>query len=167
MARYQGCPIPDTDGDGVNDEEDKCPTRVGPASNQGCLVIAKEVIEKLNFASKNVFFSTATYKLLPKSFSSLKSVADLMKSDKSLMLDIDGYTDSQGGDEYNHKLSHNRTVSVKDYLVSQDVEESCLKVQVMVKLNQLLITKQLQAVQKIVEQKWLLEIFKNHIIFKF
>jgi hypothetical protein len=22
LARYNGCPIPDTDGDGVNDEED-------------------------------------------------------------------------------------------------------------------------------------------------
>ena len=27
FARYQGCPIPDTDNDGVNDEEDKCPSR--------------------------------------------------------------------------------------------------------------------------------------------
>ena len=25
-AKYQGCPIPDTDKDGINDEEDKCPT---------------------------------------------------------------------------------------------------------------------------------------------
>jgi hypothetical protein len=52
--RYQGCPIPDTDGDGVNDEEDKCPSR-GPASNQGCPVIAKEAIEKINLQPKNVF----------------------------------------------------------------------------------------------------------------
>ncbi len=127
LARYQGCPIPDTDGDGVNDEEDKCPTRPGPVSNQGCPVIAKEVIEKVNFAAKNVFFSTASYKLLPKSFASLKGVADLMKADNSLMLDIDGHTDSQGSDEYNHTLSDNRAASVKDYLISQGVEASRLK----------------------------------------
>lgn len=36
LARYQGCPIPDTDGDGVNDEEDKCPTVAGLARYQGC-----------------------------------------------------------------------------------------------------------------------------------
>ena len=36
IARYQGCPIPDTDGDGVNDEEDKCPTVPGLARYQGC-----------------------------------------------------------------------------------------------------------------------------------
>jgi outer membrane protein OmpA-like peptidoglycan-associated protein len=36
LARYQGCPIPDTDGDGINDEEDKCPTVAGLAKYQGC-----------------------------------------------------------------------------------------------------------------------------------
>ncbi len=126
-AKYQGCPIPDTDGDGVNDEEDKCPNRSGPVSNQGCPVIAKEIIEKVNFAAKNVFFSTASYKLLPKSFASLKGVADLMKGDNSLMLDIEGHTDSQGSDEYNHTLSDDRAASVRDYLISQGVEASRLK----------------------------------------
>ena len=127
LARYQGCPIPDTDGDGVNDEEDKCPTRVGPVENQGCPVIAKEVIEKINFAAKNVFYSTGSFKLLPKSFKSLDEVARLMNEDPTLMLDIDGHTDSQGSDESNQVLSENRAKSVKDYLVKKGVEENRLK----------------------------------------
>jgi outer membrane protein OmpA-like peptidoglycan-associated protein len=36
LPRYQGCPIPDTDSDGINDEEDKCPTVAGLAKYQGC-----------------------------------------------------------------------------------------------------------------------------------
>ena len=36
LARYNGCPIPDTDKDGINDEEDKCPTVPGVARYQGC-----------------------------------------------------------------------------------------------------------------------------------
>ena len=36
LERYQGCPIPDTDGDGINDEVDKCPTVAGIAKYQGC-----------------------------------------------------------------------------------------------------------------------------------
>ncbi|HSK12539.1 MAG TPA: OmpA family protein [Phnomibacter sp.] len=36
LAKYGGCPIPDTDGDGINDEEDKCPTVKGLARYQGC-----------------------------------------------------------------------------------------------------------------------------------
>ncbi|HXB94492.1 MAG TPA: OmpA family protein, partial [Puia sp.] len=36
FARYNGCPIPDRDGDGLNDEVDQCPDSAGPASNHGC-----------------------------------------------------------------------------------------------------------------------------------
>ncbi|HEX3023985.1 MAG TPA: OmpA family protein [Chitinophagaceae bacterium] len=36
VAKYDGCPIPDTDGDGINDENDKCPTVKGIAKYQGC-----------------------------------------------------------------------------------------------------------------------------------
>jgi outer membrane protein OmpA-like peptidoglycan-associated protein len=36
IAKYNGCPIPDTDGDGINDEKDKCPTVPGLARYQGC-----------------------------------------------------------------------------------------------------------------------------------
>ncbi len=127
LARYQGCPIPDTDGDGVNDEEDKCPSRPGPASNQGCPVIAKEVIEKVNFAAKNVFFSTGSYKLLPKSYKALDQVVALMKADETLMIDIDGHTDSQGSDESNQVLSDNRAGAVKNYLTSKGIDASRLK----------------------------------------
>lgn len=127
LARYQGCPIPDTDGDGVNDEEDKCPTRVGPASNQGCPEIAKEVIERVNMAAKNVFYATGSYKLLAKSFKSLNDVAAIMKADESLMLDIDGHTDEVGSNESNQTLSENRAGSVREYLISKGVADSRMK----------------------------------------
>ena len=127
LARYQGCPIPDTDGDGVNDEEDKCPTRSGPASNQGCPEIAKEVVEKVNMAAKNVFFATGSYKLLAKSFKSLNDVAAIMAADESLMLDIDGHTDEVGSNENNQTLSENRAASVREYLISKGVTDSRMK----------------------------------------
>ena len=119
--------MPDTDGDGLNDEEDKCPTRPGPVSNQGCPVIAKEIIEKINFAAKNVFFSTGSYKLLPKSFKSLDEVVNIMKADESLRIDIDGHTDAQGSDESNQVLSDNRAGAVKNYLTDKGVDASRLK----------------------------------------
>ena len=126
VARYQGCPIPDKDNDGVNDEEDKCPDRPGPVSNQGCPEIAQEVIEKVNYAAKNVFFATGSYKLLPKSYKALNDVANLMKGDESLMLDIDGHTDDTGAEDKNQTLSENRANAVKTYLVSKGVSESRL-----------------------------------------
>ena len=35
-ATRQGCPVKDTDGDGIDDLEDRCPREAGPAENQGC-----------------------------------------------------------------------------------------------------------------------------------
>ena len=124
FARYNGCPIPDGDGDGVNDEEDKCPTRPGPASNMGCPEIAKEVIEKINFAAKNIFFATGSAKLLPKSFKSLDEVAKLLATDPTLIINIDGYTDNTGKAEKNQTLSDARAASVKDYLVKKGLAET-------------------------------------------
>lgn len=127
FARYEGCAIPDSDKDGVNDELDKCPNNAGPASNQGCPVIAKEVIEKVNFAARNVFFTTGSYQVLPKSFSALDGVVQLMKSDATLMIDIDGHTDAQGSDESNQVLSDNRAGAVKNYFVSKGIDANRLK----------------------------------------
>jgi hypothetical protein len=36
VAKYAGCPVPDSDKDGVNDEEDRCPQLPGTVANQGC-----------------------------------------------------------------------------------------------------------------------------------
>jgi len=38
VAKYEGCPVPDTDKDGINDDNDKCPTVPGLARYQGCPV---------------------------------------------------------------------------------------------------------------------------------
>ena len=37
-AKYDGCPVPDRDGDGINDENDKCPDVKGLAKYNGCPV---------------------------------------------------------------------------------------------------------------------------------
>jgi outer membrane protein OmpA-like peptidoglycan-associated protein len=38
VAKYNGCPVPDTDNDGINDDNDKCPTVPGVAKYNGCPV---------------------------------------------------------------------------------------------------------------------------------
>lgn len=126
VARYQGCPIPDTDNDGVNDEEDKCPNTPGPASNFGCPEIKQAVIDKINYAAKNIFFATGSAKLLAKSYKPLNEVVKLMTEDATLKLDIDGHTDSQGKADKNQTLSENRASAVKAYLVSKGIDESRL-----------------------------------------
>ena len=126
VARYQGCPIPDTDGDGVNDEDDKCINTAGPASNFGCPEIKQAVIDKINYAAKNIFFATGSAKLLAKSFKPLNDVVKLLGEDASLKLDIDGHTDSQGKPDKNQALSESRAAAVKAYLAGKGIDESRL-----------------------------------------
>ena len=126
LARYQGCPIPDTDGDGVNDEEDKCINEKGPASNFGCPIISEEIIKKVNRAAQNIFFATASDKLLAKSFSKLNEVVTILNENPTYKVQIDGHTDEVGKDDYNMDLSNRRAASVKAYLVSKGISEGRL-----------------------------------------
>lgn len=126
VARYQGCPIPDRDHDGINDEEDKCPDVPGVKENFGCPLVKEEVVRKVNTSAKNIFFQSNSAKLLPKSFKALNDVAAVLKEDAALKLDIEGHTDSTGGDKINVPLSKARAKSVYDYITSQGVDASRL-----------------------------------------
>ena len=126
VARYQGCPVPDTDGDGVNDEEDKCINEKGPASNFGCPVISEEIVQRVNKAAQNIFFSTGSSKLLTKSFSKLNDVVSILNENPSYKVNIDGHTDNTGKEDKNQTLSEQRAASVKAYLVSKGIDESRL-----------------------------------------
>jgi OmpA-OmpF porin, OOP family len=126
LARYQGCPIPDTDGDGVNDEEDKCINEKGPATNYGCPIISPDIIKIVNVAAKNVFFATASDKLLKQSNARLDVVVGILNQNPTYKVQIDGHTDDQGKDEYNLDLSNRRAASVKAYLVSKGIAEGRL-----------------------------------------
>ena len=118
--------IPDADGDGVNDEEDKCPSVPGVASNAGCPEIKTEVVRKVEFAAKNVFFVTGSYQLQKKSYASLNEVAQILKDNPTLKLDVEGHTDITGDAVKNQTLSENRAAAVKAYLVAQGVDGSRL-----------------------------------------
>jgi len=48
LLNTNGCPIPDTDGDGVNDENDRMSNRTG-RDNGGC-----PKLEQYHFNAKNV-----------------------------------------------------------------------------------------------------------------
>jgi OOP family OmpA-OmpF porin len=121
VARYQGCPIPDRDGDGVNDEEDKCPDLAGDPNNHGCPIVKEEVRKRVNYAAQHIFFATASYTLLKKSFSGIDEIAGLMNKEPGLKLYIDGYTDNTGRPEKNQLLSDHRAGAVKTYLLSKGI----------------------------------------------
>lgn len=127
IAEFKGCPIPDSDSDGLNDKEDKCPTEAGKPENGGCPEIKKEIVEKVNYAAKRIFFEKNSDKLVVNSYQSLDEVAKILKENPTLLLNIEGHTDDAGVPAYNLSLSQKRANAVKSYLLKQQIEETRLK----------------------------------------
>lgn len=121
LAQYNGCPPPDADHDGVIDSEDQCPNVAGTVENHGCPEIKKEVIEKVEKAARSVYFETGKSALKKVSYTSLNTIAQVMKDDPSLYVDIGGHTDNVGKPERNMTLSDARANVCRDYLISQGI----------------------------------------------
>lgn len=69
----------------------------------------------------DVLFDTGKYTLKANTQISLAKVSGILQSYPGLRLQVEGYTDSVGSDEYNQKLSENRAAAVRDFLVAQGV----------------------------------------------
>jgi len=67
----------------------------------------------------DVLFDTAQFSLRPLAREKLAKVAGIVSGHPGLSLDVEGHTDSVGGDEYNQTLSEQRGSAVRDYLVLQ------------------------------------------------
>jgi outer membrane protein OmpA-like peptidoglycan-associated protein len=119
---FQGCPAPDTDGDSVNDDDDKCPLVKGVTYNYGCPPIRPELITRVNNAADRVFFIRAKATIEKVSLFELDRVVSILQSDTTLRLRIEGYTDSEGTDERNQKLSDRRARAVFHYLHLQGID---------------------------------------------
>ncbi|MFH2095094.1 MAG: OmpA family protein [Bacteroidota bacterium] len=68
---------------------------------------------------------------------SLDRLAEYMKSSDNIQLEVQGYADLQGDEEYNMYLSKKRAEFVKEYLVSKGVEEKKLVVKAYGEQNQI------------------------------
>jgi outer membrane protein OmpA-like peptidoglycan-associated protein len=67
----------------------------------------------------DVLFDTAKFSLRPEAREKLAKVAGIVAGHPGLRLDVEGHTDSVGGDDYNQQLSEHRGGSVRDYLIHQ------------------------------------------------
>jgi outer membrane protein OmpA-like peptidoglycan-associated protein len=72
----------------------------------------------------DVLFDFNKYTLKPEAREKLAKVSGILLSYPNLKLQVEGYTDSIGSDDYNQKLSEQRADGVRDYLVSQSVPDN-------------------------------------------
>jgi outer membrane protein OmpA-like peptidoglycan-associated protein len=69
----------------------------------------------------DVLFDTAKYTLKPEAREKLAKVSGILLAYPNLKVQVEGYTDNIGGDQYNLTLSQQRGDAVRAYLVSQGV----------------------------------------------
>jgi outer membrane protein OmpA-like peptidoglycan-associated protein len=117
-----GCPDPDNDKDTIVDASDKCPNEPGVAPD-GCpkkynLVVVTETKIELK---QTVFFDTNRATIKPASFGLLDEVAQALKDNPKIKVEIQGHTDSQGLDAFNLQLSQKRADAVRVYLIKRSI----------------------------------------------
>jgi outer membrane protein OmpA-like peptidoglycan-associated protein len=121
-----GCPDPDNDTDGIPDATDKCPNEAGPPDNDGCpkkyehIVVTEAKIE----LKQKIFFETNKAVIMPRSFSLLAEIGQVLQSRPTMTVRIEGHTDSRGKRPHNMTLSQSRADSVRQFLIGLGIEES-------------------------------------------
>jgi OOP family OmpA-OmpF porin len=115
------CADKDSDGDGVNDCNDKCPNSqageaIGP---DGCKVAIAIDLKGVNFD-----FDKAT--LRPDAVAILNEAVEILKRYPDLKVEVAGHTDLCGNDGYNQSLSQRRSQTVYDYLTRNGIDSSRL-----------------------------------------
>jgi outer membrane protein OmpA-like peptidoglycan-associated protein len=84
----------------------------------------KESARGLIVNMSDVLFDFNKYTLKPEAREKLAKVSGILLAYPGLKLQVEGYTDNIGSDEYNQKLSEQRAGGVRDYLVSQSVQQN-------------------------------------------
>jgi OOP family OmpA-OmpF porin len=122
----------DSDGDGTPDHLDKCPFQPGPSSLNGC-PSEVEILNEVDYLKKaindgyvNVYFAFDSSKPLGYSVSAAQFVSNFLKRNPGVRMEIKGYADELGTENYNMKLSEKRAKAVYDLLISSGVDAARL-----------------------------------------
>lgn len=76
----------------------------------------------------DVLFDTGSFTLKPGSREAMAKISGVLLAHPGLTLQIEGYTDSVGSDEFNQELSEERAASVRDFLAQEGVPASSITV---------------------------------------
>jgi outer membrane protein OmpA-like peptidoglycan-associated protein len=81
----------------------------------------RETARGLIMNMSDVLFDFGKYSLKPEAREKLAKVSGIIMAHPGLNLQVEGYTDNVGSDEYNQKLSEQRAAAVQSYLVTQGI----------------------------------------------
>ncbi len=106
----------------ANNQTEQLRERLKAQLNQ--VLATRESARGLIVNMSDVLFDFNKYTLKPEAREKLAKVSGILLAYPGLKLQVEGYTDNIGSDEYNQKLSEQRADAVRDYLVTQGVAES-------------------------------------------
>ena len=138
IAKYNGCPIPDTDGDGVNDEQDLCPQMAGLASAMGCPDTDGDgvsddkdkcpktpgIADNLGCPELIIYYLRAEESLDSLDKANLEIVVNFLNNHPDVNVIIEGHTSTTGQPEFNQQLSEKRANNTMQYFISRGISPS-------------------------------------------
>ncbi|HWZ44587.1 MAG TPA: OmpA family protein [Candidatus Saccharimonadales bacterium] len=102
-------------------EKEKLDLRARLLQQLNSILATRDTARGLIANLSDVLFKTGSAELLPGARERLAKVSGIVLAYPGLHLDVEGHTDSVGGDEYNQGLSERRAAAVRDYLVQQGI----------------------------------------------
>ncbi len=102
-------------------EQDQAQLRQQLLDQFNSILQTRDTARGLIVNMSDVLFDTGRYTLKPGAREKLAKVSGIILGHPGLKIEVEGHTDSVGGDEYNMRLSENRASTVRDFLVAQGV----------------------------------------------
>ncbi len=84
-------------------------------------LVLDTIVKEKELVIENIYYDYDKAKIRDDATPPLDTLAQLLRANPKLKVEIASHTDSRGNDEYNMKLSQRRSQSVVDYLVSKGV----------------------------------------------
>jgi len=107
-------------------EKEKSALRARLQQQLNTILETRDSARGLIMNMSDVLFEFGKYTLKPVAREKLAKVAGILLAYPGLSIEIDGYTDIVGSDEFNQTLSEERASAVRDYLTSQGVATGSL-----------------------------------------
>jgi len=108
-------------------EKEKQELRARLLQQLNTILATRDTARGLIANMSDVLFKTGSYELLPGARERLAKVSGIVLAYPSLHLQVEGHTDSVGGDEYNQQLSEKRAGAVRDYLIQQGISADAIE----------------------------------------
>lgn len=107
-------------------ETDKAELRAQLLKQFNAVLETRDTARGLIVSMPDILFDTGKFDLRSGAREGLAKVAGVILGHPGLKLEVEGHTDSVGGEAYNQELSEQRAGSVRDYLIGQGIPRMSL-----------------------------------------